>query len=147
MSAKTADSFWAPLSGAVDQASERAKNLNKQARKLAKRTADELRSRSEAAIQAAQQSSEQTLKLVRKNLTEAQKAIEGRIEGQTDQLTRLVESARRQLGPLENELRRGFERVARSLNLALEEDVESLRRKIATLEKRVGEIARENKAA
>ncbi|HZR84343.1 MAG TPA: hypothetical protein VFD92_24815 [Candidatus Binatia bacterium] len=136
-------SFWAPFTGAVEQASERAKDLNKQARKIARRTADELRSRSEAAIQAAQHRSERTLKIVRKNLTNAQKAL----DVQSDQLTRLIESARRQLGPLENELRRRFEAVARGLNLALDEDVEALRRKIASLEKRVSEIARESKAA
>ena len=144
MSTKTANtSFWAPLNDAVEQASEKAKDLNKQARKLAQQTADELRSRSEAAIAAAQERSQRTVKLVRKNLTTAQKAL----EGQANQLTRFVDSARRQLRPLEDELRRGVERVARGLNIALEDDVDALRRRIASLEKRVGEIARESKAA
>jgi archaellum component FlaC len=131
--------LWAPLNEAVDQ----AKQLNKRAQKIAKQTADEVRSRSEAAIHAAQQRSERTLKLVRKNFAHAQKAI----EDQTDQLAKLLESVRRQLKPVEEQLQKGVERLAHSLNIATESDLDALRRKFASLEKRVAELAKESRAA
>jgi polyhydroxyalkanoate synthesis regulator phasin len=59
----------------------------------------------------------------------------------------MLEDARRQVRPIEEQLLRGVESVARSLNLAVERDVEALRRKITTLEKRINEIVRENEAA
>jgi archaellum component FlaC len=80
---------------------------------------------------------------VRSNLATAQRSI----EQQTDQLNRLSEIARDQVKTLQDELQKLVEAVARSLQLATERDVESLRRKVSNLEKRVNELARESAAA
>ena len=118
-------------------------NDNLRAQKIARQTADEVRNRSEAALHAAQQRSERTLKVVRKNFATAQKAI----EDQTDQLAKLVETVRRQLRPVEEQIQGGIERIAKSLSIATESDLDSLRRKLTSLEKRVAELAKESRAA
>lgn len=158
-------SFWSPINDAVVQAREQAKDLNRHAKKLARRTAEELRSRSEtvltaaqerseavitaaqkrseAVLNAAQKRSESTLEVVQRNVASAQKAFEER----GDQLARLLDAVRRQLRPIETRLRKGTEQLARGLNLAVESDVDALRRRVHTLEKRLGELTQESKAA
>jgi polyhydroxyalkanoate synthesis regulator phasin len=136
----TVTSIWTPINHAFD----RAKNINKEAQKIARKTVAEVRERSEAALTAAQKRlPEGTVQDVRKRLVAARKSF----EKQADQITQVIEEARKQVRPLEEQLLRGVESVARSLNLAVERDVDALRRKVSTLEKRVNEIVRETEAA
>jgi hypothetical protein len=144
---KSETSLWAPLEDAVAQ----AKSLDKRARKLAKQTADELRSRSEALLDTAQKQSAKTVKTVRKNLESAFESIEARTVRFSEVPTwarKQLDEARKQLAGAEEQLLKAVETVARSLNLAVEKDVDALRRKLHQIEKRVAELAdRESKAA
>jgi len=144
MEKKATASLWTPINETFDRAFDRAKSLNKQARKIATKTVTEVRERSEAALSAAQKRLPQTaVQDVRKRLVAARKTI----EEQADQIGKLFDEARKQIHPLEEQLLRGVESVARSLNIAVERDVDALRRKVSTLEKRVNEMVRENEAA
>ena len=139
MSSKTQTSLWTPLQDAVAQ----ARTLDKQARKIAKQTADELYSRSEALLTQAQKRSAKTVKAVRKNVEAALETIESR----TVRLSDVPDWTRKQLSEAESQLRKGVEVVARGLHIALDKDVDSLRRKLSHLEKRVNELSGESKAA
>jgi polyhydroxyalkanoate synthesis regulator phasin len=139
MSSKTETSVWTPLRDAVAQ----ARTLDKQARKIAKQTADELYSRSEALLTQAQKRSAKTVKTVRKNVEAALETIESR----TVRIADVRDWARKQLNEAETQLRNGVEVVARGLHIALDKDVDALRRKVSHLEKRVTELSGESKAA
>jgi uncharacterized FlaG/YvyC family protein len=146
MSSKTETSVWTPLQDAVAQ----ARSLDKQARKIAKQTADELYSRSEALLTQAQKRSAKTVKTVRKNVEAAIETIESRTVRFADVpewALKQVDEARKQLADAETQLRKSVEVVARGLHIALDKDVDGLRRKLASLEKRVNELAGESKAA
>jgi hypothetical protein len=130
---------WAPIEDAVEQARE----LNHRARKLARETATEVRSRSEAAIKVARKRSAATVKLVRKNIEAAQKAI----DEQRDQLGKLPDVALDQLRAIEERVRKGVEGLAGRFNLVTDKDFEVLRRKVAQLERRLGEVERHSRAA
>jgi hypothetical protein len=130
---------WTPLRDAVAQ----ARTLDKQARKIAKQTADELYSRSEALLTQAQKRSAKTVKTVRKNVEAALETIESR----TVRIADVRDWARKQLNEAETQLRNGVEVVARGLHIALDKDVDALRRKVSHLEKRVTELSGESKAA
>jgi len=143
---KSESALWCPLQDAVSQ----AKSLDKQARKIAQQTADELRSRSEALLTTAQKQSAKTVKTVRKNLETALETIaaRGRFSEVPTWARKQLDEARKQLSGAEEQLLKGVETVAKSLNLAVEKDVDTLRRKLVQLEKRVLELAeRESKAA
>ena len=146
MSTKTETSLWAPLQDAVAQ----ARTLDKQARKIAQQTAGELYSRSEALLTQAQKRSAKTVKTVRKNVEAALETIESRtvrFSEVPEWAKKQLDDARKQLAEAETQLRKGVEVVARGLHIALDKDVDGLRRKLAHLEKRVNEIAGESKAA
>ena len=139
MSSKTETSLWTPLQDAVAQ----ARTLDKRARKIAKQTADEFYSRSEALLTQAQKRSAKAVKTVQKNVEAALETLESR----TVRLSDVPDWARKQLTEAETQLRKGVEEVARSLHIALDKDVDGLRRKLSHLEKRVNELAGESKAA
>lgn len=139
MSSKTETSVWTPLQDAVAQ----ARTLDKRARKIAQQTADELYSRSEALLTQAQKRSAKTVKAVRKNVEAALETIESR----TVRLSDVPDWTRKQLSEAESQLRKGVEVVARGLHIALDKDVDGLRRKLSHLEKRVNELSGESKAA
>jgi hypothetical protein len=143
---KNETSLWAPLQEAVTQ----ARSLDKRARKLARQTADDLYSRSEAILASAQKQSAKTVKQVRKNLENALETLESRtvrFSAVPDWARQQLDEARKQLAEAETQLRKGVETIARGLHLATEKDVDSLRRKLAQLEKRVGEIAEQQSRA
>ncbi len=130
MSKHNDETIWTPFEKAIDQ----ARDLNDQAVKFARDTADDVRDRSE-----------RTLKLVRTNIEKAQKDF----EKQTNdfELGKLPEVVRTQLQSIEDQLRKGVETVAKSLDIATTRDVDALRRKLSNLEKRVAELTRESAAA
>jgi hypothetical protein len=137
---KAENTLWAPLQDAVSQ----ARSLDKQARKIAKQTADELYSRSEAILTSAQKRSAKTVKNVRKNLETALETLESRTVRFSDVpewARKQLDGARKQLSDAETQLLKGVETFARGLHLAVDKDVDALRRKLVQLEKRVGEIA------
>jgi uncharacterized phage infection (PIP) family protein YhgE len=144
---KTQSTMWTPLQDAVTQ----ARTLDKRARKIARETADELYSRSEALLTTAQKQSAKTVKSVRKNLETALETIESRtvrFSEVPDWARKQLDEARKQLSDAEAQLLKGVETVARGLHLAVDKDVDALKRKLHQLEKRVGELAdRESKAA
>lgn len=144
---KSQTTLWTPLQDAVSQ----ARSLDKQARKLARETADDLYSRSEALFSSAQKRSAKTVTSVRKNIETALETIEARtvrFSDVPDWARKQLDDARKQLSEAEAQLFKGVETIARGLHLAVEKDVDSLRRKLHQLEKRIGEIAdRESKAA
>jgi molecular chaperone GrpE (heat shock protein) len=148
---KTEATLWAPLQDAVAQ----ARNLDERARKIARQTADEVYNRSEALLQTAQKRSASAVKTVRKSVEQAIERLEARAPVRfaevpawaRKQVGKQIDEARKQLADAETQLLRGVETVARSLHLAVEKDVDSLRRKLHQLEKRVGELDRESKAA
>lgn len=144
---KTQSTVWTPLQDAVTQ----ARTLDKRARKLARETADELYNRSEALLTTAQKQSAKTVKSVRKNLESALETIESRtvrFSEVPDWARKQLDEARKQLSDAETQLLKGVETVARGLHLAVDKDVDALKRKLHQLEKRVGELAdRESKAA
>jgi hypothetical protein len=144
---KTQSTLWTPLQEAVTQ----ARSLDKRARKLARETADELYTRSEALFTSAQKQSARTVKSVRKNFETALETIESRTVRFSDVpewARKQIDEARKQLNDAETQLLKGVETVARGLHLAVDRDVDALRRKLNQLEKRVGELAeRESKAA
>jgi polyhydroxyalkanoate synthesis regulator phasin len=139
--------MWAPLQEAVTQ----ARGIDKRARKLARQTADDLYNRSEALLTSAQKQSARTVKSVRKNLESALETIESRtvrFSEVPDWARKQLDEARKQLSEAETQLLKGVETIARGLHLAVDKDVDALRRKLHHLEKRVGELAeRESKAA
>lgn len=146
MTTKTQPTVWAPLQDAVTQ----ARNLDKRARKLARETADEIYSRSEALLTSAQKQSARTVKSVRENLETALETIESRtvrFSEVPEWARKRVDDARKQLGDAEAQLLKGVETIARSLHLAVDKDVDALRRKLHQLEKRVVELSGESKAA
>ncbi|MBM4242868.1 MAG: hypothetical protein FJ148_03520 [Deltaproteobacteria bacterium] len=146
MSSKTETSIWAPLQGAVAQ----ARTLDRRARKIAQQTADELYSRSETLFTEAQKRSARTVKAVRKNVAAALETIDSRtrrLSDVPDWAWQQLEGARKQLSDAEIQLRKGVEVVARGLHVALDKDVDGLRRKLSHLEKRVNELSGESKAA
>lgn len=144
---KTQSTMWTPLQDAVTQ----ARTLDKRARKIARETADELYNRSEALLTTAQKQSAKTVKSVRKNLETALETIESRtvrFSEVPDWARKQLDEARKQLSDAEAQLLKGVETVARGLHLAVDKDVDALKRKLHQLEKRVGELAdRESKAA
>ena len=144
---KTETTLWTPLQDAVSQ----ARSLDKRARKLARQTADEIYTRSEALLTSAQKRSAKTVKSVRKNLESALETIEARtvrFSEVPDWTRKQLDDARKQLAEAETQLRKGVETIARGLHLAVEKDVDALRRKLNQLEKRVAELSdRESKAA
>lgn len=144
---KTQSTMWTPLQDAVTQ----ARTLDKRARKIARETADELYTRSEALLTTAQKQSAKTVKSVRKNLETALETIESRtvrFSEVPDWARKQLDEARKQLSDAEAQLLKGVETVARGLHLAVDKDVDALKRKLHQLEKRVGELAdRESKAA
>jgi len=135
------DTIWTPFEKALDQ----ARDLNEQAVRFARQAADDLRSRSEAALEDARKRSERTLKLVRTNIEDAQKTFEK--QANQFELGKLPEVVRSRLDSVEQQLRKGVEAVARSLDIATTREVDALRRKLSNLEKRVGELTRESAAA
>jgi len=139
MTTKSQTTVWTPLQDAVSQ----ARGLDKRARKLARETADDIYTRSEALLAAAQKQSARTVTSVRKNLEAALETVESR----TVRFSEVPDWARKQISDAESQLRRGVETIARGLHLAVDRDVDALRRKLHQLEKRVGELAGESKAA
>lgn len=141
MSKAKEETIWTPFEKAFDQ----ARDLNDQAVQFARDTAEEIRDRSEAAVEQARKRSERTLKLVRRNIEDAQKTF----EKQTNQfeLGKLPEVVRDQLDAIEQQLRKGVETLAKSLDLATSREVDTLKRKLSNLEKRVSELSRESAAA
>ena len=146
------ETMWNPIEKAFGQ----ARDLNEQAVRFARDTADEVRNRSEAALdtarehseaalQSARERSESTLKAVRTNLEQAQRTFEEQT-GSFDFL-RLPEFARKQLESLEEEVRKRLNTLTKSLDIANTKDVNALRRKITSLEKKVNELTREKRAA
>jgi len=144
---KTQSTLWTPLQDAVTQ----ARSLDRRARKLARETADDLYSRSEALLTSAQKQSAKTAKSVRKNLETALETIESRTVRFSDApewARKQLDDARKRLNDAETQVLKGVETIARSLHLAVDRDVDALRRKLNQLEKRLGELAeRESKAA
>lgn len=146
MSRKNETSMWTPLQDAVAQ----ARTLDKRARKIAQETADELYSRSEALLAQAQKRSAKTVKTVRRNVAAVLETIETRtirLSGVPDWARQQLDAARDQMNEAETQLRRGVEVVARGLHIALDKDVDTLRRKLSQLEKRVHDLSGESKAA
>ena len=144
---KTEATLWTPLQDAVAQ----AWTLDKRARKIARQTADEVYNRSEALLTTAQKRSATAVKTVRKSVESALETIEARTPVRfadvPEWARNQIDEARKQLAGAETQLLKGVETIARSLHLAVEKDVDSLRRKLHQLEKRVGELDRESKAA
>lgn len=142
MSTKTESSLWTPLQDAV----ARARTLDQRARKFAKEAADEVYDRSEALLTSAQKRSAKTVKSVRKNLESALESID--FPEVPEWARKPLDEARKQLAEAETQLRKGVEALARGLHLAVDKDVDALRRKLSHLEKRVSELTeRESKAA
>ncbi len=130
MSKAKEETIWTPLEKAIDQ----ARDLNDKAVKFAREAADDVRDRSE-----------RTLELVRNNFEEAQKNLEK--QANEFDLGKLPEVVREQLQTIEDQLRKGVETVAKSLDIATTREVDALRRKLSNLEKRVAELTRESAAA
>ena len=139
---------WNPLEKAFGQ----ARDFNDQAVQFALDTASDLRQRSEAAIESARQSSEaalqsarerseDTLRVVRDNLENAQKNIEEQAE--TFDLVGLRKSVQDQVEGLEKRLRGGVLAMAKSMDIATAKEIDSLRRKVLQLEKRITELTRD----
>ncbi len=130
MSKSNQETVWTPLEKALDQ----ARDLNDKAVQFARETADDVRDRSE-----------RTLKLVRTNIEEAQKNFEK--QSNEFELGKLPEVVRTQLQTIEEQVRKGVEAVAKSLDIATTREVDALRRKLSNLEKRVAELSRESATA
>ncbi len=130
---------WAPMSDAV----ERARELQGRAERLVEDTARTLRSQSEAAIQNVQARSEATVKIVRDNFATAQKAV----ESQADQFSRLLDLFRQQIDLLEENWKAIVERTAQRLEIATHGDLENLKRKVTTLERKLSELTHSTHAA
>ncbi len=152
MAKRQAEKTWNPIEKAFGQ----ARDLNEQAVRFARETADEVRNRSEAALEtarehseaaleSARQRSEHTLKAVRSNLEQAQRNF----EEQTSSFSflQMPEFARKQLETLEGEIRKRLNSLTKSLDIANSRDVDTLRRKVSSLEKKVNELSREKRAA
>jgi polyhydroxyalkanoate synthesis regulator phasin len=137
------DSIWTPLTDAVD----RARALNDEATKLARRTVADVRGRTEAALKEAQKRSRSTLKVVRKQIASATSSVENTVEQQRTQIADLVEGLRKQLKPVEDSVIQAIEKLAKNLNLATGRDVDSLRRKLTSLERRVNDLMDRDEAA
>lgn len=132
---------WAPLDEAVAQMRE----FDEKARQVVRETADEVRSRSEKAIDDARGQTEKTLKLVRENIDQAREQIEERTGDWAD-LGRLPEYLGEQLETLQKEFVATVNRVARSLRISTDKELDALRRKVSQLEKKVNELATKSAA-
>ena len=132
---------WAPLEEAVAQ----MKEFDEKARKIVRETADEVRTRSEKAIDEAREQTEKTLKLVRKNIDEARESLEERT-AEWPEWAKISEFVEKQFENLQNEFLVTVEKVAKSLRLSTEKELDSLKRKVAQLEKKIGELARKQAA-
>ncbi len=141
MSKANDDTMWTPLEKAFDQ----ARDLNDQAVRLARETATDLRRRSDQAVKTARKQSEHTLKLVRKNIEDAQKTIEERTSSLGFGM--LPDLVQEQLDRVEASLRKSLLSLVKSFDIATSRDVDSLRRKVTSLEKKINELTRESAAA
>ncbi len=129
---------WAPLEDAVAQ----MKEFDEKARRIVRDTAEEVRTRSEQAIDDAREQTEKTLKLVRKNLDDAR----GTIEERTGEWPKLPEFFEKQLEALQKEFLASVAKLAKSLRLSTDRELDSLKRKVSALEKKVNELASQKAA-
>lgn len=132
---------WAPLEDAVAQ----MKEFDEKARRMVRDTAEEVRTRSEQAIDDAREQTEKTLKLVRKNLDDARDTIEERT-GEWPAWPKLPEFFDKQLEALQKEFLGSVAKLAKSLHLSTDRELDSLKRKVSALEKKVNEIASQKAA-
>ena len=132
---------WAPLDDAVAQ----MKEFDEKAREMVRSTADEVRTRSEKALDDARQQTERTLKLVRRNLDEARESIEERTGGWSD-LFAMPPYVEKQVESLQSEFLKVVGTVAKSLRLSTRGELDTLKRKVSQLEKKVAALS-EDKAA
>ncbi|MFP6663350.1 MAG: hypothetical protein VCC00_04015 [Deltaproteobacteria bacterium] len=132
---------WAPLEEAVAQ----MKEFDEKARQIVRDTAEEVRTRSEKAIDDAREQTEKTLKLVRKNIDNARGSIEERT-GEWPEWTKLPEFFEKQLESLQKEFLVTVEKLAKSLRLSTDKELDALKRKVSALEKKVNDLTSQKAA-
>ena len=129
------NNLWGPLREAVEQAGERAKELNGQARKLAVAAAQDARTR---AVNLATEASEPVVKLA---IGSARSALEkvGAIEvvDVVAGLGKRVAEVRARVEPYRGQARKRVDSLLQGLNLAVHSHVVDLEKRLDELEKRI----------
>jgi len=156
MADRVNNTVWGPLSEAVEQAGERAKEMNVHARELARAAVTEIRDR---AVSLASERSEPVLKLVRTTAKDAREALVERVGearealaervggielGQVaEQLGKRIEDVRQRVLPFEGAVRGRIEALLKGLNLALHGDVKELQKRLEEADKRLARLERQ----
>jgi len=136
------NTVWGPLSEAVEQAGERAKEMNLHARELTHWAVSELRER------AVTLAAEPVLKIVRTTTQGAREALAERVgkvdlEQVAEQVGKRIEDVRKRALPFEGMLRGRVESLVKGLNIALHSNVEEIEKRLAEADKRLARLERQ----
>lgn len=167
MADRVNNNVWGPLSEAVEQVGERAKELNVHARDLARAAVSEIRDR---AVSLASDRAEPVLNAVRATANEAREAVAERVDearealvervgdarealservggiefGQlAEQVGKRLDGVRARVAPFEGMLRGRVETALKGLNLAIHSDVAELEKRLAEADKRLARLERQ----
>lgn len=145
MADRVNNSIWGPLSEAVEQVGERAREMNALARELARAAVTGIRER---AVSLAAEQSEPVLKRVRTTAQDAREALVERVgavdlEQVAERVGKRIEDVRKRAVPFEGVVRGRIESIVKGLNLALHSNVADLEKRLEEADKRLARLERQ----